>query len=139
MRIFLDTNILLDVLVPGRSSGFASHTALQVIKRCRDEIYLSAQSIIDIYYTANKCHVDREDIDSFTEWLLNCTNVRYIDSFCIREALKSGHPDFEDSAPLACAEEEECDVFLTSDDGILSRGIDSMLVMTPGQFVDRMR
>ena len=139
MRIFLDTNILLDVLVPGRSSGFASHTALQVIKRCRDEIYLSAQSIIDIYYTANKCHVDREDIDSFTEWLLNFTNVRFIDSFCIREALKAGHPDFEDSAQIACAEEEECDVFLTSDNGILGRGIDSMLVMTPEQFVDRMR
>ena len=139
MRIFLDTNILLDVLVPGRSSGFASHTALQVIKRCRDEIYLSAQSIIDIYYTAHKCHVDREDIDSFTEWLLNFTKVRFIDSFCIREALKAGHPDFEDSAQIACAEEEECDVFLTSDNGILGRGIDSMLVMTPEQFVDRMR
>ena len=139
MRIFFDTNILLDVLVPGRSSGFASHTALQVIKRCRDEIYLSSQSIIDVYYTAKRCHVDKEDIDSFTEWLLNCTNVCYIDSFCIRDALKSGHPDLEDSAQIACAEDEECDVFLTSDAGILARKLDSMLVMTPEQFVDRMR
>ena len=139
MRIFFDTNILLDVLIPGRSSGFASQTALQVIKRCHDEIFLSTQSLIDIYFTASKCHVDKEDIDSFTEWLLNFTNVRYIDSFCIRFALESGHPDFEDSAQIACAEDEECDVFLTSDKCILDRDIDSMLVMTPRQFVDRMR
>ena len=139
MRIFLDTNVLLDLLAHERPAAAQSLTAVQVIKRCRFEPYVTTQSIIDARYTARRFHKSKEDIDTFTDWLLNNVNVRHIDCFSLRLALQGGHPDFEDSAQLACAEEEECDVFLTSDEGILARSVSPMLVMTPAQFIDRMR
>ncbi|MBO7644538.1 MAG: PIN domain-containing protein [Bacteroidales bacterium] len=139
MRIFFDTNTLLDVLIPGRPSKSASDTAMQIIKKCRYEIFVSTQSIIDIYYTAQRCHIDKEDVDIFTSWILDHANVRPIEIFCLRSALQSGNPDFEDSAQLACAEDEECDVFLTSDKGILNRDITEMLVMTPAQFIEKVK
>ncbi len=139
MRIFLDTNILLDLVISGRPSTIDSLTTMQIINRCRYEVYVSTQSIIDFNFTAHRYKKSKEDIDHLIEWLLNNANVRPIDCFSLRIALNSGHPDFEDSAQLACAEDEECDVFLTSDAGILAREVDTMLVMTPGQFLDRMR
>ena len=139
MRIFFDTNVLLDVLIPGRPSKIASDTVMQIIRRSRYELFVTTQSIIDMYYTAHRSHVDKVDIDKYIEWLLNYANVRPIESYCLRSALESGHNDFEDSAQLACAEDEECDVFLTSDEGIHRRDITSMLVMTPDQFIDRLR
>lgn len=139
MRVFLDTNVLLDLLIPSRPSAMDSLVAVQTIRRCRYEYYVTTQSILDLNFTAQRGHKSREDINGLIKWLLDYANVRHIDYFSLKIALESGHPDLEDSAQLACAEEEECDVFLTSDAGILARDIDYMLVMTPGQFIDRMR
>ena len=139
MRIILDTNVLLDLLIPVRPSALDSLVAVQTIRRCHYEFFVTTQSILDLNFTAQRSHKSREDIDSLIKWLLNLANVRHIDCFSLKLALESGHPDLEDSAQLACAEDEECDVFLTSDTGILSRDIKSMMVMTPTQFIDKMR
>ena len=139
MRIFLNTNILLDIVISGRPSTIDSLTTMQIINRCRYEVYVTTQSIIDFHFIAHRYKKSKEDIDRLIDWLLNNANVRPIDCFSLRQALDSGNPDFEDSVQLACAEEEDCDVFLTSDAGILTREAGTMLVMTPGQFLDRMR
>lgn len=139
MRIFFDTNTLLDVLIPGRPSKSASDTAMQIIKKCRYEIFVSTQSIIDIYYTAQRCHIDKEDVDIFTSWILDHANVRPIESYDLRVALEDIHPDFEDNVQIARAEDQHCDIFLTSDKKIIARDLESMLVLTPEQFVERMR
>ena len=137
MRIFLDTNVLLDFVQDGRPNNETVKLLLDLINKKHQEAYLTTQSILDLVYVGSK--IDYAKTMVFVSYLLKSYNVSHIDSFSLKLALESGHPDFEDSAQLACAEDEECDVFLTSDNGILSRGIDSMLVMTPGQFVDRMR
>ena len=137
MRIFLDTNVLLDFVQDGRPNNEIVKLLLELMNKKHQEAYVTTQSILDLVYVGSK--IDYAKTMVFVNFMLKRYNVSHIDSFCIREALKAGHPDFEDSAQIACAEEEECDVFLTSDNGILGRGIDSMLVMTPEQFVDRMR
>ncbi|MBO4476062.1 MAG: PIN domain-containing protein [Bacteroidales bacterium] len=139
MRVFLDTNVLLDLLIPIRPSAMDSLVAVQTIRRCRYEFFVTTQSILDLNITARRGHKSQEDIDVLIKWLLDFANVRHIDCFSLKVALESGHPDLEDSAQLACAEEEECDLFLTTDKCILERDVTPMMVMTPGQFIDRMR
>ena len=109
------------------------------IVKSRIDIYVTTQSIVDIYYIARSYSVSKAEIDNLSLWLLNHTNVRSLDVFDLKLALEDPHPDFEDNAQIARAEDQRCDVFLTSDKKILSRDIDSMLVMTPEQFVERMR
>ena len=136
MRIFLDTNVLLDFVLDDRANKQTVQLLFKLLKSNGMEPYITTQSVIDMVYVSSKDHVNAL---LFVHYLLNTFNVRPIESYCLRSALESGHPDFEDSVQLACAEEEECDVFLTSDEGILKRDITSMLVMTPQQFIDRLR
>lgn len=139
MKVFLDTNIILDLLVPGRPCCDTSATIMHQLLSYRHEIVITTQSVIDAYYSSQRYHISKGDIDFLIEWLMNKTNIRYIDIFSLRFALRVGHPDFEDSAQISCAENEGCDIFLTSDAGILARGIETMLVLTPAQFLERMK
>lgn len=137
MRIFLDTNVLLDFVQDGRRNSETVRLLFAFMEKQHQEAYVTTQSILDLVYIGAK--IDREKTIVFVQYVLKHFNVRHIDSFSLQIALESGHPDLEDSAQLACAEEEECDVFLTSDAGILSRDIDSLLIMTPDQFIDRLK
>ena len=137
MRIFLDTNVLLDFVQDGRRNSETVRLLFAYMEKQHQKAYVTTQSILDLVYIGAK--IDREKTIVFVQYVLKHFNVRHIDSFSLQIALESGHPDLEDSAQLACAEEEECDVFLTSDAGILSRDIDSLLIMTPDQFIDRLK
>lgn len=99
----------------------------------------TTRGIVDLHFTARRFHIAVAEIEKLIKWLLACTNVRHIDYSCLRRALESGYGDLEDSAQIACAEYEECDVFLTSDKSILSRDLSPILVLTPEQFLDKMR
>ena len=99
----------------------------------------TTRGIVDLNFTARRFHIAGAEIEKLIKWLLACTNVRHIDYSCLRRALESGYGDLEDSAQIACAEYEECDVFLTSDKSLLSRDLSPILVLTPEQFLDKMR
>lgn len=140
MKVFLDTNILLDVLNASRPCWAESSAIVEIIKCSDIEAVVTTQSIVDAYYIAPKHGSDRATIDSFISWLTIHFNVRYISDFDVRSALCSCNPDFEDAVQVACADAEGCDVFLTGDKTILSSEWNtSMLFMSPQQFVDKMR
>lgn len=140
MKVFLDTNILLDVLNDDRPCWKLSSLIMEEVKAHRIEAVVTTQSIVDSYYIAPKSGASKGVIDSFAQWLSDYVNVRPISVFDIQAAIRSGLPDFEDAAQVYCAEGENCDVFLTNDKRILQRNYGtSMLMLTPQQFVDKMR
>ena len=139
MKVFLDTNILLDLLAPGRPCADISSTVVDGLFKNRHEIMVTTQSLVDIYYIAQRFGVTKLEIDVLTSWMLNHSNVRSINCFDLRLALEDINPDFEDNAQIVRAEDSNCDIFLTSDKKIIARGLESMLVLTPEQFVERMR
>lgn len=140
MKIFFDTNVILDILDTRRpSTGDSSIVLSESIAR-RFEIVITTQSIIDAYYVAHRTGLVREDVDRSISWLSDHVNVRFISVFDIQSAIRSGQADFEDSAQFFCAEGEGCDVFLTNDKKLLGQNFGtSMLMLTPQQFVDKMR
>ena len=139
MRAFLDTNILIDFLEAGRPSAAASALIWQAARNHKLEVFVTTQSILDMFYIVSDSQKDREAAYDFIQWMVHHINVDSIGSEHILNALTTPHADFEDNAQLAYAEMRRCDVVITNDKKILNRtDLQPMKAMTPEQFVDRM-
>lgn len=139
MKIFMDTNVLLDFVLEGRPRNATVQIIFDSLKANRIETIVTTQSILDMVFVAEKEGQCKTMTDIFVNWMLNHFNVRPIESYDLRVALEDIHPDFEDNVQIARAEDQHCDIFLTSDKKIIARDLESMLVLTPEQFVERMR
>jgi predicted nucleic acid-binding protein len=141
MKVFLDTNVLLDVLIPGRPQESASRIIFSQIRKGRMEAELSTQSIIDASYVCSRAEgFSLERFRSAMLALLGYVNVNGINYFELRDALLSGRRDIEDAAQASHASRSNCHVILSADKSFrLPDGDPSIPVMTPAEFVERMK
>ena len=141
VKAFIDTNILLDFLLPGREKHADARAIFNLIEEHRIEALMTTQSLLDAAFIGRNGNpgflpVFRNTMLHF----LQRTNVTAIDTFQLEDALRDPSPDLEDSAQISCALGECCDIFLTNDRGILSRTFPSpMQAMTAGDLLDRCR
>ena len=69
--------------------------------------------------------------------MLGHTNSSHIDTFDLKTALEDSNSDIEDSAQIAFAYSQRCDIIVTHDNRLLSRDVPSPIkVMTPEEFVN---
>lgn len=142
IRIFLDTNILVDIFCEEhRPSYKASSNIFQLIRTPAAEGFITTQSIIDTEYIFRRQPgYSSEKFREVLLELLKFVNVEYIDTFDIRDAIKIGGNDFEDDALFAHAESKGVDVLVTSDRKLISsHPATDMLVMTPEDFMSHVR
>ena len=139
IKVFLDTNILVDFLCPERSGHEEAGKILSMILDGDIEAQISTQSIIDAaYIVQTKYGVSIEEFKEKIGYLRLRTNIGHVDSFNVKAAIADPDPDFEDSALIANAEYGFCDIFLTGDKKLLSRPKRPvMLIMTPQDFLSR--
>ena len=140
MKAFLDTNVLLDILIPERPSHHRSLLVLRLAKEHQIELQVSTQSLTDVQYILVK---DRNSFPVFSEmvrWMLNHVNVDGPDSFQLRDAIEGYTGKFEDDLHYAYALDNACDIILTNDRQFIQRKTSGdILMMTPEEFVERMR
>ncbi len=137
MKIFIDTNIILDMIEPKRPGSESSAVLFELARKNKIELFLSTQSILDSYYISANLGLQRGELDILTDWILHHLNVRHITSFDIKQALVQNNPDIEDNAQISLAEGEDCDYFVTNDRGILKRGAqDEMIFINPEQIIN---
>lgn len=141
MKVFLDTNVLLDILIPGRPQGPASGTVFSQIRKGRLEAELSTQSIIDASYVCSRCEgFEPEQFRKSMLGLLGSINISGIDYFELREALLSGRKDLEDAAQAAHAWRANCDIVISGDKSFhMPGGETDIPVITPTEFVEKMK
>ena len=140
-RVFLDTNIILDVLSSGtRLHREASRKIIQAVCNGEMEAFITTQSILDTQYVLSK-----EGSFSFSKFsqvmlfIMSFVNVIQIDGLSIREALKNPTGDFEDDAQFIQADSEGFDVIVTSDRRFLARQEDNgPLLLSPEGLIARM-
>ena len=140
-RVFLDTNIILDVLSSGtRMHREASRKIIQAVCNGEMEAFITTQSILDTQYVLSK-----EGSFSFSKFsqvmlfIMSFVNVIQIDGLSIREALKNPTGDFEDDAQFIQADSEGFDVIVTSDRRFLARQEDNgPLLLSPEDLIARM-
>ena len=114
MKLLIDTNVVLDVLL--RREPFF-RTAAEVLNLTQlDEVreYVSASTITDIYYIANKQMKDRDAVRDLLKRLLMVVSVAAVSEREIQNALNLAWGDFEDSVQYSVA-------LLNKMDGIVTR------------------
>ena len=114
MKLLIDTNVVLDVLL--RREPFF-RTAAEVLNLTqRDEVreYVTASAITDIYYIANKQMKDRDAVRDLLKRLLMVVSVAAVSEREIQNALNLAWGDFEDSVQYSVA-------LLNKMDGIVTR------------------
>ena len=113
MKLLIDTNVVLDVLL--RREPFF-RTAAEVLSLTqRDEVreYVSASAITDIYYIANKQMKDRGAVRDLLKRLLMIVSVAAVSEREIQNALNLAWGDFEDSVQYSVALLNEMDGIVT--------------------------
>lgn len=113
MKLLIDTNVVLDVLL--RREPFF-RTAAEVLNLTqRDEVreYVSASAITDIYYIANKQMKDRDAVRDLLKRLLMIVSVAAVSEWEIQNALNLAWGDFEDSVQYSVALLNEMDGIVT--------------------------
>ena len=136
MKAFLDTNVILDVLMESRESNLDSSAILKVAKAGYLDAVISTQSILDSYYVA--VDIGRAPLKEFKAALreiMEVTEVKHIGEIEIEAAMVSGNKDFEDAAQIACAVSSGCDCVISSDRKMKRDG--SLKVYTPTEFCNR--
>lgn len=113
MRVFIDTNILLDHLI-GREPYFQS--ADKIIKLCAEKKiqgYIAAHSITNMFYILRKDMSEKERREALLE-LCKILRVEGIDSVKIISGLKNKKfSDFEDCLQEECAAAIKADYIIT--------------------------
>ena len=134
MRVLIDTNVILDVLLK-RSPFYEA--AIEVLKlSVREDIqeFVSASAITDIYYIAYKNMRDKAVVRELLKKLLLIVSVAGVSEEEIQRALELGWKDFEDSVQYSVA-------LLNEMNGLITRNVkdyssSEIQVWEPNQFLE---
>jgi len=102
MKVFIDTNVVLDVLAQRKPFYEASARVWELTEKGELDGYLSATSMTDIFYILKK-HLGSDNAYDCIDKLLVVFSVASVTENDIRKALKIGLKDFEDSLQFTCA------------------------------------
>ncbi|KAM3098625.1 type II toxin-antitoxin system VapC family toxin [Phormidesmis sp. 146-12] len=114
MRILIDTNIVLDVLldrVPFVEEGV---TLFEMVERQQVQGYIAATTVTNVFYIVRKAQGQDTALDAVHR-ILTALELCPIDRAVIEQAIESGLKDFEDGVQLACAQLDQMDALITRD------------------------
>ena len=120
-RVLLDTNILLDSVIPNRPQH---DEALALLKWCNgsgDYGFAAATSFNDAYYVLCRAYnevIAREALEN----LLGLVAVAPVSAEECERSLRSNESDFEDGLVRACAELNGADFIITRDEAAFAGG-----------------
>ncbi len=107
MRIFLDTNILLDFLLDRKPHSEPAEELLQAIESGKAKGCVAGITISNIYYILNDLEKRKDPLPALTT-LLEFLEVVPTSKQVLQDAMKSGFKDFEDGIQHASAMTAHC-------------------------------
>lgn len=136
-KVFLDINILLDLLFPQRKSE-AAVLILTAVKQNKLEAFVTTQSLLDAHYISHKSGVSYSDYIRLIKELRQYVNIGEIDMLDLDFAIDHHTGDLEDDAQYASALDACCDYFITRDKDLLAHNSDliPMIVVSPEEFLE---
>ena len=134
MKILLDTNIVLDVLL--NRTDYISNSLGAITKAIKngDRIYLSSSAATDVYYVVRKQTGSKEQALDSIKKLARILNFAPVDEECILLATFSKINDYEDAVNDAVASHIKANYIIT-------RNIDDYKesknrILTPLEFIN---
>ncbi|HLP91319.1 MAG TPA: PIN domain-containing protein [Nostocaceae cyanobacterium] len=131
MRVFIDTNVVLDFLL--EREPFIKDAVKLFAKIDSGEItgFIAATTITNIYYIILKAAGVKVAQDAISQ-ILTDLHICMVDRNVLEQAITLNLQDFEDAVQYACAMTSMVDIIVTRDvSGFLSSEIP---VMQPGEF-----
>ena len=113
MTVFLDSNIILDILLKNQDFYQESQQLLNLADNPKIDFFISASSITDIFYIVKKKLNDAEKTKDYLKLLLELVSVAGIDETCIKNALNSSWKDFEDAVQHEASIQIQADFLIT--------------------------
>jgi predicted nucleic acid-binding protein len=114
MKILLDTNIVLDLLLQREPFCKDAKTIFELIESNKISGYLCATSITTIYYLISKSK-NKLQADILIEYLLELFNIADINKNILLKSLQNSGKDFEDIVIYTSAEYFDIDIIITRD------------------------
>jgi predicted nucleic acid-binding protein len=113
VRILVDTNIFLDILLQRPPFFKDSHRIFKMVESSMTEGFIAPITINNIAYIARKSHLT-DQIRKFIVLMAETFTICTMDSTTVRRATGLNFTDIEDSLQAAMAEAHECDFIITS-------------------------
>jgi predicted nucleic acid-binding protein len=112
MKIFVDTNILLDILM--RREPFYENAAFiwNLAESKKIEGYISAVSVTNIFYLCRKT-VGVEQAKEIIKIILRVFRISKVDFEVLKMAEEYNMKDYEDSVQFVCALQSNCSILIT--------------------------
>lgn len=133
MRVLIDTNIFLDILLKRDGLYEESSSVIRILKRNRDQIFVNVSTLKDIYYFANKAFHSKELARKYIVKLYSQITklVSYTTDDAINAIYNDG--DFEDNTIIQSAIRTTCDAILTRNTkDYINKGVP---VLTPTELI----
>lgn len=135
MKLLIDTNILLDVLLKREPFYYKAVEVLELVQYDNVQEYVSAAAVTDIYYIAYKYLKDKELVRQLLKKLMGIVSIAAVSEKEIEEALELAWNDFEDSVQYAVALLNEMDGIVTRNPKDYKRA--DMKVWSPEQVLQK--
>jgi predicted nucleic acid-binding protein len=132
MKIFLDTNVLLDVLAHREPFYRASARIWSLAETGEVEAYISATSFNNIYYIVRKA-AGNEEARKALRLLRDVFTSMAPDSRLVSQAIDLQSGDFEVAVQLLSATRAKADFLITRDAGDFPRS--DIAILTPEEFL----
>ena len=117
-KLFIDTNIILDILDDKRVSHNSSKELIQTCLLDEITMAISDDIITTVYYLAQKT-VERKALLEFMKFLNENFILLSFDNHIIEEAIKNclenSTYDFEDTLQAVCAKKNDYKIIITND------------------------
>jgi predicted nucleic acid-binding protein len=134
VKIFFDTDVLLDVLTERPPHAAASARVLSRVEQDQAEGLIAAHAVTTIHYLLAR-HLDRRKATAVIATLLDLVSVAPVTEKTLRHALALKWPDFEDAVTATCAVEAGASYLITRN----KRDFKSLpvKVVTPEEFLSQ--
>lgn len=134
MRVFLDTNVVLDFCAEREEFFRPAAIIFQLGREGKVELVASATTFINSFYILRREYSHDELYDRLKSIANSCT-VSPADANVIKQAFDNVYPDFEDAVQYFSAKALETDIIITRNKDDFTMAEDGM-VLTPEEFLD---
>ena len=112
-RIFLDTNIIVDLIADRKPFSKYAIQLFQKAEQNEVELFTSSHSIATTHYLLKK-YLGEKELREVLFDLIDYFTVIAVDEAILKKGLRSNHRDFEDSIQILCASSiEKMDCIVT--------------------------
>jgi predicted nucleic acid-binding protein len=131
MKVLVDTNIVLDFLLQREPFFQEAKLLFQAIASEQVVGYITATTITDIFYIAQKHTKNIQQARQAVSLVLTGMEVCPVNRMVLELAFDSGLADFEDAVQIQCAVAQKLDAILTRDKkGFLDSSVPVLSIAT---------